>query len=145
MLFQKEGQGGTHAVVDALDVDGEDPVPVPLFHGLHQAVVANAGVADEDIHIREPSKGGLHGLGVCHIAADGLGPRGLAHGLSGGLVFFVQKIHPVPPGGEELYGGSADAPGAAGDDNGLHLIFFCSWSGGRNTAGWRRSCCRTQT
>ena len=34
-----------------------------------------------------------------------------------------------------IYGGSADAPGAAGDDNGLHLIFFCSWSGGRNTAG----------
>ena len=120
MLPQEMGHGGIDAVVDPLDIHGEDPVPVGLLHHGHEPIVDDAGVADKDIHPGDPAEGLLHPGAVRHIAADGDRTGPLRHGGRGGVVLLVQEIYPVAPGGEQLHRRGPDAPGPAGDHDIFH-------------------------
>ena len=115
--------GSADAVIDALDIHIKDPVPPLLGEHIDGGKVHNAGVADQNIHIRNGFKGGKYRLPVRHIAAEGHSVGAGSHSGCLLVFFFVKEIDPLAPGGEMFHGGLADAPGTAGDDNSFHIVF----------------------
>ena len=129
---QHGGQDGVHAVVDAADVHGEQPVPLCLRDLRDQAIVADARVVHEHVRLRQARNGILHSLCICHVAADGL-CAGL--GRDSGcrrIVFLIEEAHGVACGRKGAHGSRADAPAAAGDQGVTHGV-SSSPSGMRNS------------
>ena len=87
-------------VVNSLDIDGEEPVPVFFLQHTHKTVVADAGVADQDIHLGNGGESGLYGGAVRNITLYGGCTGFLCKGLCGSGVLFIEDVNPVPPGGE---------------------------------------------
>ena len=95
----------------------------------------DAGVTDQDVHRGDLGKGFFDRGTICNIAADGGCAGGFCHSAGGFVFLFIKKEHTMALLGKQFYGCSTDSAAAAGDDHRCHIIFFCSWSGGRNTAG----------
>jgi hypothetical protein len=80
--------------------------------------MADAGVADQHIHIPDLAESPGNGFAVCHIAADGRSAGGRGYGLGLFMGLLVEKPDPVTPGGETLHRGFSNATGAAGNYDG---------------------------
>ena len=145
MVAQEAGHSCVYAVINALYVYIKDPIPGAFLHLAHETHMDDACVADQDIYAGNLRKGCLDSGAVCHIAADGFRAGGFCHGFGSFVFLFIKEVNPVTLGSEQLHSCGADTTAAAGNDNSRHIIFFCSWSGGRNTAGWKRSCCQTRS
>ena len=106
----------------------KDPVPLFLRHHTHETEIADARVADENIHIADCAEGighslqrqlgGVVFLSVGNIAADCGSAGFFRHSLGGGVFFFVEEENSVAFGGEQLHGCRADAPAPTGNHNG---------------------------
>ena len=105
-------------MVNALDVDIKKPLPLIFRHHAQKAGPANAGVADQNVHIADGCEGGTDGFALGNVAADSLGAGFFGYGLGGGVFFFIEKVYGIAPGGKKLHRSGADAPGSAGDQHG---------------------------
>jgi len=126
-LAKHRTDGGLGDEEDALEVGGEDVVPVLLAHAHDERVAGDAGVVDDDIEAAEALEGGLDGgggalgggdIGLQDLDADATaGEFGLG-GASGLLITAVgeEEIEAIP--GEALRNREADAARATGDDGG---------------------------
>ena len=99
----------------------KNPVPFRLGHHAHEPGVADAGVADQNIHLAALLKGLAHRSAIGYVTADGRGTGFFRHGLSGLVVLFVQEINPVTQLAKQLHSRGANAPGAAGDKYSSHF------------------------
>ena len=122
MGLEERRHGGVDAVVNPSHVNGEQAVPFILRHLGQKSKVHRPGVADKNVHVPDLRKSPVHGFPVRHVAANGGGSCFVRHSFRGGMVFLVQKRHPVAPCGEQPDRSRADPPGTAGDHNIPHRI-----------------------
>ena len=122
--LQEQGHGGIGAEVSASHIHRKDPVPNGLGRLGEKAVVTDSGVVDEHVQLFQPGKGRRHGGLIGNIGADG-GRTGLCgHGLGSGVMFFVEKGHPISPGGKGPDSCRANPPGTTGNQNRRHIWFL---------------------
>ena len=117
--LRREGLGEEEG---ALEVDVQHRVPVRLAHAHEQAVLGDAGVVDQDVHLaggrQDLLRGGLHAGGLGDVGGEGpgLAPQrlGLLHGFGAELELQIHAGN-VRAGGSEFQGdGLADAAAGAG-------------------------------
>ena len=89
--------------------------PIRFVHHRHKPCVANAGVADENIHIADFLESGFDCRFACHIAADGFRAGFGGYSLGGIVILLVKKTDPVSPLGKQFHSSRANTPGAAGN------------------------------
>ena len=79
--------------------------------------MANAGVANQNIHIADNGKGLFYSIAVGNITADSAGTGFFCHSQRGFCIFFVKKEYAVASLGEQLHRCGTDTSGATGDYN----------------------------
>ena len=115
LVAEHPRQHRVDAVVDAVYIDGEEPVPGLLADLIDKTVVGDGGVVDQHVHRPEVPESRAHGFRVGHVAEDGLsaGLPGQSFCLRPAAV--VEKPDPMALGGEIPDGFCADSPAAACD------------------------------
>ena len=115
---------------DALEVDGEDAVPLLLGHLIDSAAGGDGGAVHQDVEAAEALDGAGHGtldgglIGGVGLQPDGVAPRRRAIFLRRALDAVgveVGERDGCALAGERERGGASDAGRGAGDDRDLAL------------------------
>ena len=122
LTAQHRRQNGTNGMIDPLDVDVKQPVPVLGRDLADQSHVGNGGIVDQNIHRGKRINRFCNRRLVGHVAADGSCPRFGGKRSGGLLALAIEKTDPEAPRGKQPHRGRPDAPAAAGNEYVLHLI-----------------------
>ena len=118
-VLQHSRQYCVDAVIHAVDIDGEHPVPMFLADLGNQAEMGDTGVVDQHIHRGKIGECGSDRVFICHIAANGFGAGFSGNGPGGFVILFIEEADPMAPGGKVADGFGTDTAAAAGNHD-LH-------------------------
>ena len=142
LLLAHARQDRLHHEQHALDVDGEDAVPLLLGHLLETRRRVDAGVAAEDVDAPELVDGSLDGGRTRRLVGDvglhenglGAGAAQLFGGRGAGALVDVDDDDVGALRGEHAGYAAPDALGGAGYDGGLVVESSTHWSPPGGTA-----------